>query len=346
MKNNEVVASRDFLGCSHDIGFYIKKIIWSFKKFVYNLFGWKMDIAALNELPPTVIINSVLYAAHKEYSNKRKKVTKTKAVKLVIKSIEAINYHKISYGCYKYGEYSFDLHNILSDIFGPRSLHGIQVDKELINFEVVELIKPTIVQLKPIMTGTWKRFIKWAHQDQIPLEYKSLYDCHDTFSIEVGKMIDCQKPQIGNFYDIFSNLISEFDSNLKHVDQERVHFYFDYMDLFEGFLLVCKNRDTNFRQVKNILNDFKRIYDDDVASLIFPYDLTLKNENIVFERAKYKENLAKKETHFLVAFQELKSRAIKFNLIPTIEDMDFEIEREMKTLDQEEKKELHRILAS
>jgi len=324
----------------------IKRIIYSLKKFVYNIFGWKIVIKDINEIPPEVVINSILFAAHEEYSDKRKKVTLTKAVKLLVRSMEEIEYQRISYGCFKHGEFSFKVYNITKPIFITRSLHGANINKNIVDFDIVEMVRPIVASLKPIMTTSWKRFFKYAHGDRISSEYQTLYKWHDAFHNIVGVASECKKEDIKIFYDIFSDTITNLDSTLNHVDEEYLHFYFNYMDLLEGVLMVSKNRNTNFFHVKEILSDFNKMYEDEISTFICPFLLTLKGDDIEYEKDAYTANAQRKIGNLSLKFQTLKEKATRYNLIPTLEDMDLEIEKSLNEMNEEERKEIFNLLKS
>lgn len=303
-------------------------------------------IKDINEIPPEVIINSILFAAHEEYSAKRKKVTLTKAVKLLVRSIEEIEYRKISYGCFKHGEFSFQAYNITKPIFVTRSLHGANINRTIVDFDVVEMVRPIVASLKPIMTGTWEKFFKYAHEDRISPEYQTLYKWHDTFHNLVGGTSSCKKKDIGKFYDIFSDIISNLDSTLNHVDEKYLPFYFDYMDLVEGVLMVNRNRDTNFNHVKEVLSDFDNMYENEISTFICPFVITLKGDNIEYEKNAYVINSQRKMESLSFKFQNLKEKVRKYNLIPTLEDMDLEIEKSLNEMNGEERKEIFSLLKS
>lgn len=303
-------------------------------------------IVNLNKIPPEVVINSILYAAHQEYSAKRKKVVLTKAVKLIVRSIEEINYKPISYGCFKHGEYSFQVHSITKPIFVTRSLHGADINKELVDFDIVELVKPVVIFLKPIMTGTWKKFLKYAHGDRISPEYQELYKWHDAFHDILAKAADCKKEEIGKYYEIISYTISNFDSTLTHVDKKYLPFYFDFMDLLEGVLMVCRNRSTNFFHVKEVLSDFNDIYEMEISTFLFPFTLTLKGENIDYEKNAYATNTERKLANLQSKFNDLKGKVKKYNLIPSVEDFDLEIEKSLNEISPSEKKDILDLLTT
>ncbi|MGB8309927.1 MAG: hypothetical protein WCE65_08815 [Methanoregula sp.] len=348
----KVDPSRASMGCwieSHlsNIKYYIKKIIYISKKVVCNIFGWKIVIEDINEIPPEVFVNTIANLAHDRYKEKRTSVFRWKAMKLVYDIANDTGYTKLSFGCYKYGWYSFKTDNILLDIFNGRSLHGAKIDRKKVNFDLIDLFTPLIDGYEKIFAKKqYKGFLNYAHVKKIPEEFQALYDCHDKFRLKMKKINECEKITIPEFYDPLSELISNFDSNLKHVNEEHLCFYFDYMDLLEGVLLVCKNRNTNFRNVKDILSEFKEIYDNEISSFLFPFLSTVKWDNIEYELDAYKVNIQRKSEKFPNVFKNLKDKAKKYNLIPTLEDMDLEIEKSLDRMNNDEKKELFALLKS
>lgn len=321
--------------------YYIKRVIYLAKKVVYNIFRWKIVIEDINEIPPEVIINSVLFAAYQEYSDKRKKVTITRAVKLIINSVERLNYQKISYGCYKYGEFSFEVHDIIRPIFVTRSLHGAKINKKLVRVDIVELINPIIAELKFLMTGTWGRFNKWAHEDRVPPELHALYNAHDRFETLLSNIQSVRrKCDYPLYQEQISTIISDLDSELDHVDDNYKSLYFEYTGLLEGFVVATKYHDYNFSHAKKLYEDLTDLYKDEISSLIFPFNKTIKGENKISEETAYFENCGRKLTKLQVKILKIKEEAERYNLRPTIEDLDNEITIEFNKLDENEKSEL------
>lgn len=289
-----------------------------------------------------VFTYTVLHAAHKEYSKKRKKVTITKAIKLIIKIAEEIEYTNVSYGCYKYGEYSFQLYDILKPAFPSHSLHGLKKREGLIDFDLEKVIQPIIKKYEKLMTGGYASFLKWAHEDRIPEEYRTLYRTHDeilSFFYDIKKIRD--KNTLKTNLKRLPDLISIMDKNLNHVDEKGVELYYGLSDCLEGLsIIIAYRNEYNFVNLKKILKQMGVLYTDNLSSLLFPYDLTLKGSQEANEIERYNTSYQNKLESSKIALKRVNIYLNNNNLKPTIYELDMEINNELIKMDSEGRLEL------
>jgi hypothetical protein len=302
----------------------------------------------LEKIPPEVFVNSVIYAAHKQYGHKRKNVFRWKAMKLVFEVTKEVNYPNLSFGCYKYGWYSFQTDSILRDIFSTKSLHGGKFGSGLIDKDMVDLVYPIIEKLGSIFSKRgYKPFLIWAHEEKIPEQYRPLYKYNDQLLKHLKKLSDNpSKSVIPKYYDLISEIVSELDPNLNHISKEYLDTYFDYIDELEGVLLVCKRRNFNAKQVKSLLKDFESFYEKEISSFIFPFVETLTtDEGKEYEIEVYSTNIKRKAAAISGKLEEIKQKISEYELNPTIDDFDFEIQSEVKKLDPIQRKDFSIFLS-
>jgi hypothetical protein len=302
----------------------------------------------LDKIPPEIFINSVIYAAHKQYGHKRKNVFRWKAMKLVFEVAKEANYPNLSFGCYKYGWYSFQTDSILRDIFSTKSLHGSKFESELINKELVDLVYPIISKLEAIFSKRgYKSFLSWAHGEKIPEQYQPLYKFNDQLLKNLKNLSkNPSKSDIPKYYDIISDIVSELDPNLHHLQKEYLDTYFDYIDQLEGVLLVCKRRNFNAKNVKSLLKELETFYEKEISSFIFPFVETLTEEGKTYEIEVYSTNIRKKSAIISGKLDEIKEKISEYELNPTLDDFDHEIRSEVSKLDGSKRKDFTNFLST
>jgi len=153
------------------------------------------------------------------------------------------------------------------------------------------------------------------------------------------------KKDIPQYYDIVSDIVSSFEPNLKHMREDYLDIYFNYIDQLEGVLLVCKRRNFNAKYTKELLKEFLSLYENEISTFIFPFVETLTGDNKVYEIEVYSTNLQKKTSLVSSKLDELKHRISLYNLNPTLDDFDNEIKYEINKLNQTERKEFSTFLS-
>ena len=305
---------------------------------------WKME---LDKIPPEVFVNSVIFAAHKQYGPKRVNVYRWKAMKLVFEVANEVNYPHLSFGCYKFGWYSFQTDLILQEIFSTKSLHGGKFESESINKELVVIVNPIIIKLESIFSKRgYKTFLNWAHGEKIPEQYRPLYKYNDQLLKNLKKLSDNpSKSAIPKYYDEISDIVTELDPNLHHISKEYLDTYFDYIDQLEGVLLVCKRRDFNAKHVKSLLKDFESFYEREISSFIFPFIETLTTDDgKEYEIEVYSTNIKRKSAAISGKLEEIKEKISEYQLTPILEDFDNEIQSEVTKLNPIQRKEFSNFL--
>lgn len=299
-----------------------------------------MDI---DKIPPDVFVRSVMYAAHQKYGRGRVKIRRVKSMKMVIKAAEKCGYNHISHGFYMFGAYSFRIHAIFDEIFDGPSLHGMRKDRS-INMELVSQLDTLLDDMRYLLTGKFSKFIDWAHIPEVPQKYLDFYHYGDLLRVNIEDLPSVKKKDVASYYDIISDNISNLDACLNHVPKERLSLYFKFTDLLEGVLIVCKHRDFNYHAYRAVMKDLAKLYEYDVASLLYPYLESMKGGDTEFEEREYNKRIEERMNAVPKKLARLKVRIAKEGFKPTIEELDAEISSDLRNLDGAEKKQILSIL--
>jgi len=340
MKNNFSVASRDF--CQIEI--YYKRIIYSLKRIVFNLFGWKMEFKDINQIPPDVFVKSVFAATHKAYSSDRKNIKHTKSVKLVLSVAEECGYNRLGHGFYKYGHFSFRVFDLMNVSFTYQSLFGLKKDRTL-NYELIDFVTPMVLRLNLKFLSNFNKFMKEAHTIDVPQEYVELYACGSKFERALNTLPRQRKIKLISSYKKIGERISDFDNCLNYVPNQKIELYFKFTDLLESILLVFKYRDFNAIVGKNILEDLSELYTKNISYLLYPFIETLNGEDIDYEKEKYTSTIENKMKYSSVRLSEIEQKISQYGFKPTIGELDTEIITELKKMNGDEKDKLFNLLA-
>jgi hypothetical protein len=196
--------------------------------------------------------------------------------------------------------------------------------------------KTTIIKGSPQPTR-WQALARLGKQPQISTEENprdekmypviKFFDCHIRLSEGLNGLINQNISghfSYSNIYDPISNIISEYDKNLAYLPDSILDIFFDYTNLLEGVLLVSKRRNVAVTDIKDILMKLSNCYSK-VYSLMKSSD---HNDStlIAEELAQLKEEIGNRK------------------LLPTVDECEQEMEETFKSMNDEEKKDLARLL--
>jgi len=301
---------------------------------------WEMDYL---DISPEEFINTIVFITHKNYSSDRKYIKRWRIIKLILKIADEINYHKISSGFYKHGNYSFAVDSFLrTELKFTSSLNGVKIKNDLINKEFSEIILPAIEQNKTLFIQPTIDFRTWAHVDQPPKEYQNFYFYSDRLLDGFNDISRARSRQdIREIGDEISDIITYFDPCLTHVDKNILNIYFDFTDTLENVFSVISHRNIT-REAKPILINLYEIYYNYIFSFFPPFKQTLHGDNIENELINYSGALTYAGSKIEQEYPRLKKRIKRKNLIPTIDELTSDIENEITQLNTDEK---HKIVS-
>lgn len=149
------------------------------------------------------------------------------------------------------------------------------------------------------------------------------FNCHKKFSEGLDSLI--AHPHSGNYFDSISEITSEYDQFLSHLDEDMLDVFFGYTSTLEGVLLVLKRRHMNINDIQDILIKLKDNYFKIYYSMI-----------------------SNRSSEILSLTEELSCIRGEINnrgLMPTLDEYDEEIAETVASMNDEEKKNLARALS-
>jgi|WetSurMetagenome_2_1015567.scaffolds.fasta_scaffold61930_1 hypothetical protein len=314
----------------------IKSSLWLVRR---TFLRWEMDSI---DISPEQFINTIVYIAHKNYSSDRSYVKRWRIIKLILKIADELNYTTLSSGFYKHGNYSFVVDSFLkNDLQFKSSLYGVKIRDDLINKEFSKIVLPVIENNKSFFIQPTPGFRLWAHDQQPPEEFKIFYNYSDSL-LDGFNDIDRARSRediirIGNH---MSNIISDFDPCLKHVNNEILDIYFDFTDSFEGIITAMSHRSIT-REAKPALEGLHKIYYSYIFSFFPPFKQTVnEGDNIEAELQKYRGSLVYSKSKLMLEYPKIKRRLGRKKLIPTLDELTCDIEGDISQLDLKEKKKI------
>lgn len=300
---------------------------------------WEMDSI---DISPEQFINTIVYIAHKNYSSDRLYIKRWRVIKLILKIADELNYTTISSGFYKHGNYSFVVDSFLvNDLQFKSSLHGIKIRDDLINKEFSKRVLPVIEKNKSIFIQPTADFRSWAHDQQPPEEFKSFYRYSDGL-LDGFNDIDRARARediirIGNQ---MSNIITDFDPCLKHVNKEILDIYFDFTDSFEGIITAMSHRSIT-REAKPVLKELHHIYYSYIFSFFPPFKQTIhEGDNIEAELHNYRSALIHSKSQLTTEYPRIKRKLGRKKLMPTLDELTCDIDEDISHLDAIEKQKI------
>lgn len=314
----------------------VRKLFWVARKYFSR---WEMDSI---DISPEQFINTIVYIAHKDYSSDRSYIKRWRIIKLILKIADELNYTTLSSGFYKHGNYSFVVDSFLkNELQFKSSLYGVKIRDDLINKEFSKIVLPVIKNNKSLFIQRTTDFRSWAHDQQPPEEFKKFYNYSDGLldgfnDIERAR----SREDIIRIGICMSNIISDFDPCLKHVNKEVLDIYFDFTDSFEGIITAMSHRHIT-REAKPALDGLHKIYYSYIFSFFPPFKQTVREgDNIEAELQNYKGALVYSKSKLMVEYPIMKRRLGRKKLIPTLDELTCDIEEDISQLDLKEKQRI------
>jgi hypothetical protein len=133
-------------------------------------------------------IHTVLYTIKRDFKNKGKYITKSRALQMICMLADQLNYNEISRGWYKHGYYSFSLDKVLNNIGIRHTLLTTSINQEFVNKEFYKLLSKPIKDLESKFILPNNEFYDWIHFEIAPDHYKDFYKYGITFLNQLSRL--------------------------------------------------------------------------------------------------------------------------------------------------------------
>jgi len=211
---------------------------------------------------------------------------KTRYMKLFILTMdklgEMLGYNEISiaYGWYKFGIFSFEAHDMFSrDIYyiDPIAPH-LKIPQEF--EDIQKTMKHIVKNLAGKFKMKWDDFDKFIHDELPDGEIKEFYrivkKVNDAFDLLISDKIT-----LSSIFNLGTSKVDALRKAIEHLEnsikfkymaedrEEALYYYTDSLMLF------LDNYNDN-ATCKEILKDMRKVFEDDILSIISPYPETLR----------------------------------------------------------------------
>jgi hypothetical protein len=295
------------------------------------------------ETTPEEFTKTVLYAAKHDFSKECKYIPKTRAVKLVCLVADELDYEGFSRGYYKYGYFSFDIYSIIHDIGIRGNLYSTKIEKNQTNQKLLSAITPSVNKLISKFILKREDFLHWVHIDLPPAEYKKFYRCSDDFLLKLDGLTTASSFTFYDIYDDLSDIITQYNTSLDHVNRKNLDLFFMYTDILEELLLVNKRRDLKLSGLKKIIINLSSLFEEDVYACLPPFKETIKGERNAHEIQVYEENIGRRYNQAFRNLSSIRNELASKGLLPSLEEYDQEIISGEEQMNESEKNKLQQI---
>lgn len=279
----------------------------------------------------------VLYVAKRVLGDEARYISKTRAIKLVCLAADEIGFGAISWGWYRFGNYSFRVDNILTQTFKENLL-----DTEMPKIELPEELKKRLERFINSARGpfvsTRDEFWRWIHYQTAPAVYREFYRSHEKFLKAIDTALHDDPSR---YYESVGDAITQYNKSLQHVPQNVLDIFFTFTDLLEDLLLVCKRRGLDRSdEVRSILGKMVELYTTKIYPSLTPFEQSLKGTDREHELRLFRDrrmNFCEEASKELIRIKETMQRS---GLMPSLEEIDLEI---AERLDKASESEIQKL---
>ena len=135
--------------------------------------------------------------------------------------------------------------------------------------------------------------ISYPYSDTIPQKYQNFYAAHNEFLVALKQLSEVKgKKDLITCSDSITEIITQFEFSLLHVDEERLQIYYDFTGVLENILAAAKNGDASGAALKHLFEVLYVLYKDSVAAFLMPFPDMLEGKNKERELYLYRQHLA------------------------------------------------------
>ncbi len=274
---------------------------------------------SINEIPPETFVKTVIGTVHKNYPAFRKQVYSWHAMKLVLDVAHVMAYDGLPSGLYLYGRHSFAASSVFDQVRYEKSLQSVKIPKSEIDAPLALALGPVIARFKDYFTADARNRIPYPYSDTIPKKYQNFYAAHNEFLVALKQLSEVKgKKDLITCSDSITEIITQFEFSLLHVDEERLQIYYDFTGVLENILAAAKNGDASGAALKHLFEVLYVLYKDSVAAFLMPFPDMLEGKNKERELYLYRQHLAAfaETIHHTLHTVESKAKILGLNLAP------------------------------
>jgi hypothetical protein len=281
---------------------------------------------------------SVLSIAKEMYGEQARYITKTRAIKLICLVADELEFDGITRGWYNFGEYSFGVDSLIRFYFEQKGTSLLDISLPSIRFSNEGQIRRAIKTLKSHFIMETPKFMEWIHYTIAPDPYKRFYKCHDEFEIALGSLggTTSQMLLTNHPRDQVGEIITRYNTNLKHLSKERQNLFFDFTDMFEELLLVAKVRKIKLADLAPYLIPMKNLYEKMVYPCLTPFEQTVRGDNRGEELQIFRKITKDYRSNAIFSMKQINAMISNSDLKPRLDEYDIDIIDTAQSMSPEE----------
>jgi len=178
--------------------------------------------------------------------------------------------------------------------------------------------------------------MRWIHYVIAPDPFKNFYRCHDELIDVLGNMGSSQTLIAGHPRDFVGEIITRYNTNLRHLSSERQSLFFDFTDILEELLLVARVRSLKLAHLRIYLVPMKNLYEQKIYPCLTPFEQTVHGDN---KEEELKIFRGKTEGYLSAAINNIRglnSMISEAGLKPTLDEYDIDIANGINNLSEGE----------
>jgi hypothetical protein len=274
------------------------------------------------EIASENFIHSILYATKKEYKDSCLYLPRSRSVKLVCFAADYLDYDLLNRGWYKHGYFSFITNEIIKNLPFRGSLLKTKIDMDKVDREISDQIIKFLKDNKSHFLSKKEDFLHWVHYDVAPEHYKKFYKLSDNF-LQSFEDISYKKISSGyEPYDEIADIISNYYPCLKHVDNDVLETFSDFVDLVENILLASKIRNTHLTGAKTQIRELYDLFEKQLYRGLPPFKQTLIGNEKNLELQIYEKNIQSSLVYSIERLLTISTIMERRKLIPTISEFE------------------------
>lgn len=293
-----------------------------------------------NDFSESDFVYTVLAVASQVFTTREKKyLEKTRIVKLIALTADRLDF-PLTRGWFRYGIYAPQTSLIISSLLKDHeSFENFPDFKIRCRDKTWNQIKNAVIFLKPYFLKRTKDFDKWIHEEMPPDQYKAFYKYEGLFHkklIHIQTIIS-QNSQIGAELSDFSDIITNLEHSLEHVENREVlDLFHEYVDFWELLVLRIQKRGITPR-MKPIVSELIRIYQEFLRPALSPYEKTLQGTNAEQERESFRRKIKTGLGKFKNELEFYRNMARSASLTATLDEIREDLREKTASWDKERK---------
>lgn len=293
-----------------------------------------------NSLSESDFVRTVLAVASQIFTAREKKyLKKTRVVKLVALTADRLDF-PLTRGWFRYGIYAPEANRIISSLttnYG--GFENFPAFRTPCGKKTLDQIKDAVLALKPQFLKSTVGFDRWIHEEMPPAQYRAFYKYEPLFYKELIhiRTIVLRNEQYSAELSSFSDIVTNLIHSLEYIENKDIlDLFYKYVDFWELLVLRIQKRGTT-SQMKPIVSELIRIYQESLRRALTPYVKTLMGTSAEEERESFEKKIRGDLGKFRQNLEFYRGMARSASLIATLDEIREDLREKTASWDEQRK---------